>query len=464
MTQTVFRVQPKQELFLRSNADITIFGGSAGGGKTAALLFEPLYHKHVQGFEAVIFRRTIADITRSGGLWDESGKIYPLAGGVPNASRHSWTFSGGKVTFGGLQYETDLESWRGAQICMLGFDQLETFTYQQFLYLMSRNRSTCGVKPYVRATCNPEPGWLADFLDWWLADDGYAELSHVGKKRWFIMQDEQIVWGDTRDEMTERFPDIMPRSCTFIPSTIYDNQILLEKDPNYLANLQGLSLVDRERLLGDRERGGNWKIKPTAGNVFNRAWFNIVNDWDKNAFGWKAVLRFDLAATSPSVKNPDPDYTAWCVMLYNTDTKRVLIHEAGNAKLEPAAVYHKLNDLARSYHDYFRDFGIPFRVRWEEEPGSAGKRESYYTLVPMLAGIDARGVRSTGDKIARARPLASYAEHGHVDILRGDWNESYLTHLHNQPAEHDDMMDASSGAFSDLVQTRLDRVARSWQG
>ena len=158
MTQTIFRVQPKQELFLRSNADITIFGGSAGGGKTAALLFEPLYHKHVQGFEAVIFRRTIADITRSGGLWDESGKIYPLAGGVPNASRHSWTFSGGKVTFGGLQYETDLESWRGAQICMLGFDQLETFTYQQFLYLMSRNRSTCDVKPYVRATCNPEPG------------------------------------------------------------------------------------------------------------------------------------------------------------------------------------------------------------------------------------------------------------------------------------------------------------------
>ena len=82
----------------------------------------------------------------------------------------------------------------------------------------------------------------------------------------------------------------------------------------------------------------------------------------------------------------------------------------------------------------------------------------------MLAGIDARGVRSTGEKIARARPLASYAEHEHVDILRGDWNESYLTHLHNQPAEHDDMMDASSGAFSDLVQARLDRVARSWQG
>jgi len=464
MRETTIRPQKKQEVFLRTNADVAIFGGSAGGGKTYSILLEPLYHKRIKGFEAVIFRRTYSDITRPGGLWDESEKLYPLFGGDSNLTSRSWTFNGGKVTFAGLQYETDLESWRGAQICMLGFDQLETFTYQQFLYMMSRNRSTCGVKPYVRATCNPEPGWLADFLDWWIADDGYADLSRAGKKRWFIMQDEQIIWGNTRDEMSKRYPDMFPRSCTFIPSTIYDNQILLEKDPNYLANLQGLSLVDRERLLGDRERGGNWKIKPAAGNVFNRSWFGVINDWDKNASGWRAVLRFDLAATAPSVKNPDPDYTAWCVMTYNIESKRIVLIEAGNAKLEPIAVYQKLEQLARGYQEYFRDLGIPYKVRWEEEPGSAGKRESRHTLVPMLAGIDAKGVRSSGEKIARARPLAAYVENGNVDLLRGNWNEAYLAHMHNQPAEHDDMMDASSGAFADLVSNRLQREARSWQG
>ena len=463
--KTVIKPQPKQELFLKSKADITIFGGSAGGGKTYALLLEPLYHRDVSGFEAVIFRRTMADITRPGGLWTEASKIYPLFNGEPNASRYFWTFpKGSKISFGGLQYEADLYSWRGAQICFLAFDQLETFTYQQFIYLMSRNRSVCGVKPYIRASCNPEPGWLADFLSWWIADDGYADLNRINRIRWFIAKDEQIIWRDTKTELLAEYPDIMPRSCTFIPSTIYDNRILLEKDPGYIANLQGLSKVDRERLLGDPQRGGNWKIVNTAGNVFNRDWFKIVDDWDKTTPGWTAVMRFDLAATAPSLKNKDPDDTAWCVMLYNQSTKKILILEAKAMKLEPAEVYRKLQELAFFYRDYFGSLGIPFKVRWEEEPGSAGKRESHYTLVPMLAGMDARGVRSSGDKITRARPLASYAEHGLVEVLKGDWTEAYITHMHNQPSEHDDMMDASSGAFDDLVTVFQKREARSWQG
>ena len=52
---------------------------------------------------------------------------------------------------------------------------------------------------------------------------------------------------------------------------------LLQKDPTYLANLQALSYVDRARLLGDKHRGGNWKIVPAAGKIFNKAWFEIVD-------------------------------------------------------------------------------------------------------------------------------------------------------------------------------------------
>lgn len=462
---TEIHPQPKQELFLASNADITVYGGSAGGGKTFSLIIDPLRYKHVPGFGSVLFRRTMPEITREGGMWDEVKNIYPMFGATANQVEHKWTFpSGAKITLAGLQYSNDLKSWRGAQIAMIGFDQLETFEQEQFIYLMHRNRSVCGVKPYIRATCNPEPGWLADMLDWWIAEDGYADLSRAGKKRWFVMSGDVMVWGDTRDELKAQFPEITPRSLTFIPATIYDNKILMEKDPNYIATLQGLSYVDRERLLGDRERGGNWKIKPSAGNVFNRAWFQAVNDWDKEGHNWKSVLRFDLAATAPDTDHPDPDFTGWCVMAYNTETKRVLILYANHERMNPAGVYRKLESEARYWQDYFAGFGIPYKVRWEEEPGSAGKRESYYTIAPMLVGIDAKGIRSTGDKIARARPLASYAEHGHVDILRGDWNEAFLMHMHNQPAEHDDMMDASSGAFDDLVQNRIKRVARSYQG
>ena len=462
---TEIRPQSKQELFLRSNADITIYGGSAGGGKSFALIIDPLRYKHVPGFGAVLFRRTIPEITREGGMWDETRNIYPQFGAVANQVERKWTFpSGAKITLSGLQYSNDLKTWRGAQIAMMGFDQLETFERDQFIYLLHRNRSVCGVKPYVRATCNPEPGWLADMLAWWIAEDGYADLSRSGKKRWFVMDNDVFVWGDTKDELNKEYPDINPRSMTFIPATIYDNQILMEKDPNYIATLQGLSVVDRERLLGDRDRGGNWKIKPSAGNVFNRAWFEIIGDWDREDRHWKAVLRFDLAATAPTVDSPDPDYSAWCVMLFNTDSKDVLILDANQAKLNPTEVYRKLESTARYWQQFFSDLGIPYKVRWEEEPGSAGKRESHYTLSPMLVGIDARGVRSTGDKISRARPLAAYAEHGHAKLLRGQWNEAWLMHMHNQPAEHDDMMDAASGAFDDLVQNRINKVARSYQG
>jgi len=63
---TDIRPQPRQETFLSSPADIAIFGGSAGGGKTWALLLEPLRHINNKDFGAVIFRRTIPEITHEG--------------------------------------------------------------------------------------------------------------------------------------------------------------------------------------------------------------------------------------------------------------------------------------------------------------------------------------------------------------------------------------------------------------
>lgn len=72
-----------QERFLSSHADIAIYGGAAGGGKSFALLLEPLRHIGNNDFGGVIFRRTSPQITNEGALWDEAGKLYPLVGGEP---------------------------------------------------------------------------------------------------------------------------------------------------------------------------------------------------------------------------------------------------------------------------------------------------------------------------------------------------------------------------------------------
>lgn len=263
------RPQPRQERFLASPADIVIYGGAAGGGKSWSMLVEPIRHVNNGKFGAVIFRRTIAEIVKEGAMWDEAAAIYPLFNARSNQSEHFYRFpSGAKITFAHLQYETTLRDWLGAQIPLIEFDQLETFSQTQFLYMLSRNRSTSGVRPYIRGTCNPEPGWLAGFLDWWIDEEGYAMPNRSGRIRWMVRENDITYWADSPEELRRSHPESIPKSVTFILSTVYDNQILLQKDPGYLANLQALSKVDRARLLGDRRRGGNWKIRP-AGKIYD---------------------------------------------------------------------------------------------------------------------------------------------------------------------------------------------------
>lgn len=446
------RIRPQpgpQKAFLASPADLAIFGGAAGGGKSWALLIEPLRHVDNPDFGAVIFRRTYPEITGEGSLWDESEKIYPLLGASPRLGRLEWRFpSGARVSFAHLQHEKDKFKYQGAQIALLCFDQLEHFTKGQFFYMLSRNRSMCGIRPYIRASCNPDAdSWLADFLAWWIADDGYADLSRTGKLRWFVRAgDEQLAWADSPEELKESHPALMPKSVTFIPASVYDNKILLASNPEYLANLMALPLVDRERLLGDAKRGGNWKVREEAGKVFNRGWFEIV---DAVPAGGLECRFWDFAATKKEIKGEDPDYTASVRMrkvqgvYYVTDC---------TAEQEgPAEVDRALRNLAAQDAQAAHATGTRPLVRWEMEPGASGKRESY-RLTKMLAGHDARGVRPQGDKITRAKPLAAQAEASNVKLLRGPWNERWLYHMHNQPEiKHDDIMDASSGAFNALA-------------
>ena len=280
-----------QEQFLSSSADIVIGGGAAGAGKTFAELLEPLRNKDNGKFGAVFFRRTIPQIKNIGALWDESSNIYPYFAAKSNTNELSWTFpSGAKVKFFHLEHEKNIYDHQGAQYPLIIFDELTHFSKRQFFYLLSRNRSTCGVTPYIRATCNPDPdSWLADFIDWWIEQDdkspnyGYPIAERAGKIRYFIQDKEQYIWGDTKKEVLSKCEYLfenealknvdrndLVKSATFIPGSIYQNQKLLEKDPSYLANLLSQDEAERARLLD-----GNWKIRTDGVSLFAH---NCVND------------------------------------------------------------------------------------------------------------------------------------------------------------------------------------------
>lgn len=446
-----------QKTFLASNADIVIFGGAAGGGKTWALLMQPLKHMGNAQFGGVIFRRTSPQIRNQGGLWDESTQIYPLLNAEPRQTVLEWLFpSGAKLKFAHLQYDLDVHDWQGAQVPFIGFDQLEHFSESQFWYMLSRNRSTCGVHPYIRATVNPDAdSWVAKLIAWWIDQDtGFPIEERSGVVRWFVRVNNEIKWADTKEELAVDGED--PKSLTFIPAKLSDNQVLMQKDPGYLANLKALSLVDRERLLG-----GNWKIVATAGKIFNRAWFEIVDAVPASG----SEVRFtDLAASEKKMTNQvkgtkrsDPDYTASCKMRRVGNVYYIMdatAEQIGPTEADRAMVNRASQD------------GIACKQRWEEEGGASGKRDSSH-ITALLAGYDCKGVRPQGDKIVRAKPHAAQAEAGNVKLLRGPWNDRWLNHMHGQPElPHDDEMDAASGAFNELTDQVKDRYSeedsQSW--
>jgi len=144
------KAQPgPQSAFLATSADIAIYGGAAGGGKTYALLLEAARHIDNPEYGGVIFRREAVQITNEGGLFDTSWQIYGELGATPRLSpQHQWLFeSGASITFAHLHNILDVNDWQGSQIPFIGYDELTHFTEWQFWYMLSRNRSMCGVAP-----------------------------------------------------------------------------------------------------------------------------------------------------------------------------------------------------------------------------------------------------------------------------------------------------------------------------
>lgn len=438
------RPQPgPQENFLKSPADIVIYGGGAGGGKTFGLLLEAARHVANPEYGAVIFRRESVQITNEGGLWDNALALYPRIGARPiKAPKLGFVFaSGAKVTFAHLNQETDVLGWQGSQIPMLAFDELCHFERSQFFYLLSRNRSTCGIRPYVRATCNPDAdSWVAEFISWWIDADGFPIPSRAGKLRWFCRIADQIQWADSPADLVTAH-GIAPedaKSITFIPALVTDNPALLQADPGYLANLKALGRVERERLLL-----GNWRIKPAAGLYFPRHAVNIV---DAPPADLTATCRaWDLAATPPTESAPSPDATT-AVLLARTRAGRFVVLHALTLRAGPHKVREAITNTASQD-------GHGVRIAIPQDPGQAGKDQAA-GYVSLLAGYTIVTRRPSRDKITRASPFAAQWQAGNVDLVQGPWNEAFLSELEAFPdaASHDDFVDAAADAFAEVSQ------------
>lgn len=427
-----------QTAFLECDADIAFYGGAAGGGKSYALLLEPLRHWDNPLFGGVIFRKTSVQVRNEGGLWDESVKLYSLLGAHPVEYLLEWVFpKGSRLKFSHLEYDKSVYDWQGSQIPFIGFDELTHFSEKQFLYMLSRNRSLSGVQGYVRATLNPDvDSWVRRWIDWYIGPDGYPIKERSGVIRWFVRINDVMHWGDSREELIALHgSECLPKSFTFIPSRITDNKILLDTDKNYLSNLHALSRVERMRLLD-----GNWDVRISAGNFFKREWFEVIETLPNNPIG--AVRYWDRAATKPSEANPDPDWTRG-LKLYKYPKGLFVVVDIKSTRDSPLKVENLVKNTASQ-----DGYNIP--VVGEQDPGSAGVADSD-NFIRMLCGFDVRIRKPTNDKVTRAKPVSAQSEAGNIKVLRADWNEEFFTELENFPdGVHDDIVDTLSGAFNEL--------------
>ena len=324
-----------QEVAIQSVADVIVYGGAAGSGKSHLLLMHPLqYAMSDPNFQGIFFRRVTKQLMGSGGLYQESEKMYRpfnIKSRTKPEIQHTFPV-GSMLSFSHMEHTKNRIDHQGLQYSFIGFDELTHFEEEQFTYLLSRLRSDAESKSYCMCTCNPDAdSWVLKWIDWWLDEDGYPDPAKRGVVRHYIVVEDVPRFADTAEELIEQFPDscrvwnpideiwvtVQPKTFTFVGGTIFDNPILIKKNPNYLAELKSLPDVERARLLD-----GNWYIREEGTNYFKREDLIkvAVAPLDGTmARGW------DKAGKEPSQKERFPDCTASVKLVKDRDGRYTIL-------------------------------------------------------------------------------------------------------------------------------------------
>jgi len=394
-----------QKVFLRTNALEGLFGGAAGGGKSSALLMSAMQYLDVPGYSAILFRRTFADLSLPGALMDRFRSWISGFDEVHwNSNTYVATFpSGARISFGYLNNQNDYLRYKGSEFQFIGMDEVTEIRENDYRYLFSRlRRPSSGplskIPLRMRAASNPAPNWV---------------------RQRFIVEG-------------------MSTGRVFVPSKLTDNPGI--DAYSYRQALASLDPIERRRL----EEGDWWAT--TLGTMFDRTSFIVIdpNEVPKVGPTARACRFWDLAATEPSSSNPDPDWTVGTLMLFENGIAYVL--DVKKARVKGEKVEQLIAQTAA-------EDGPAVSVRMEQEPGSSGKAlvDQYSRYV--LPGYDFMGIRSTGDKITRARPFAAAAANGNVRLVRAPWLSDWMDEMSSFPeaANHDDQVDSVVGAYTFLA-------------
>lgn len=281
-----------QTLAYFSQADILLYGGAGGGGKSD-LGLGLAFTRHRR---SLILRRRYANL---GALTERAIKINGTRDGFngspPPLLRAKHGGIERYIQFGANQHPGDEEDWQGQPFDLKYFDEATQFLEQQVRFHIGWLRPADGDDIRCRAVLGSNPpisadgDWIVKMFRPWL-DLTHPKPAKPGELRWFVTAPDGSdleVDGPQPVRLPGTDRDLKPMSRTFIPAKTSDNPFL--KGTDYEAKLDGLpeplrSAIRDGNFMAMRQ-DAEWQVIPTAWVIAAQArWTpDAWKQWDMTA-------------------------------------------------------------------------------------------------------------------------------------------------------------------------------------
>lgn len=363
------RTSSKQRAFFEARTRFVAYGGARGGGKSWSVRQKAaLMALTYPGIRLLILRRTFPEV-RENHILPLLTELYGAA--KFNESQKAFTFSNSsRLRFGYCEHETDVVHYQGQEYDAIFMDEATQFTEYQFQTLTACLRGANGFPKRFYLTCNP------------------GGVGHAWVKRLFVTREYKN---------SER-----PEDYTFIRASVKDNQVLVEKDPEYVRMLENLPEDLRRAWLE-----GDWDV--FQGQYFTEFRENlhvmepfVLPDWWRRYFTMDYGLDM-FAAYWIAVDNYGRAYVYREVCKSNlimSDAAALAKEMTGAEKIEawfaPPDMWNRRQDTGGTVADAFAKEGIPL------VKASNNRAQGWLNVKEWLKpGLDEAGLPCAGLRIFR---------------------------------------------------------------
>lgn len=331
-------LHPKQRLFLSLEHREVLYGGSAGCGKSDALLLSAMQYLDVPDYSAIIFRRTFTDLNQPGALMERARGWFTNTNARWSAYERAWYFPTGKgrkparLSFAYLADDGDKYNYQGAEFSGVFFDELTQHPFTSYSYLFSRLRRLKNSLVPMRMRSSTNPGghfgdWVKDsfITDEYLHASPYEQANGV----WHKDTDcgECNATGIINAEPCIYCEGAGHRRRYFVPARLMDNPSIDLAE--YSRSLIELPPLERHRL-----EHGDWSITE-QGNLFRMEslryysrvgdHFKLIRPGQSDLLVTLQELQFFITADTASMEKTTADYTAISTWAFHQKTGSLIL-------------------------------------------------------------------------------------------------------------------------------------------